>query len=79
MDEFQFIPPRSKMTYSCYFLEKDASSILILTMHWKSLYIFACILVSIYQPYHYSLNKFLFMVFIVRDASLCEGSMVPFC
>lgn len=79
MDEFQFIPPRSKTIYSCYFLEEDASSILVLTMHWQRLCIFTHILVSVYQYYHYSLNKSLLWIFIVHGASLCEESRVPFC
>lgn len=80
MDEFNFIPPRSKTTYSCYFLEEDASTILILTMRWKCWYIFTCILVSVYQYYyHYSLSKSLLWTFIVHDAALCEESTVPFC
>ena len=68
MDDFQFIPPRSKTTYSCYFLEEDASAILVLTMYWK-----------VYQRYHYSLNKCLLWIFVVHGASLCEESTVPLC
>lgn len=73
MEEFQFIPPRSKTTYSCYFLEEDASGIPILTIHRKYSYIFIHILVPEHQNYHYYLSPSTFFFFFLWRREWGEG------
>lgn len=74
MEEFQFIPPRSKTTYSCYFLEEDASGIPILTIHRKYSYIFIHILVPEHQNYHYYLSPSTFFFFFPLEEGVGGGA-----